>query len=393
MSEIKTSEEKKDDVFITDLTIHNVRHLKDIQIPLSKDERKHLILTGKNGSGKTSVLESLKASIWECLKGEILVPTGRRDVTWEVAQQNEAAKKLSVEFNSVTKFDDYCEAGQFLIAFFGAKRLAKMKIPKGIEKIYLKKKYDISEQPGKDFIQYIVNLKADKSFARDDNDHKRVKDIENWFEFFEKSLKVIFEDQSLKLEFDRDKYNFNIIQKGKEPFDFNTMADGYSAIIDVVTDIILRMEKHKTKSYDVQGVVLIDELEAHLHIALQKKIFPFLTRFFPRLQFIVTTHSPFILNSIDNAVIYDLENKFIVSDLSGYSYDGIVEGYFDNDKYSELIKNKIEKYEQLLDQKKRTEAEEEQMLDLRMYLKNIPDTLALELKTKFLQIESNRQNQ
>ena len=45
--------------FMTALNIYNVRHLKDIIIPLSKTECKSLILTGKNGSGKTSVLKAL----------------------------------------------------------------------------------------------------------------------------------------------------------------------------------------------------------------------------------------------------------------------------------------------------------------------------------------------
>ena len=362
MSEIKTSGEKKDDVFITDLTIHKVRHLKNIHIPLSEDERKHLILTGKNGSGKTSVLESLKNFIWDNLQSHHIVSGG--------PLYDAKVKEISVAFNDQDRFRKYIGSGHCLIAFYKARRQADMTIPKGLNKIAVKKQYKIDEYPGKEFIQYIVNLKAEKSFARDENDQKTVKNIEEWFKIFEKSLKEIFEDPSLKLEFDRKNYNYKILQEGKDPFDFNTMADGYSAIIDVVTDLILRMEKHKTKGYDIQGVVLIDELETHLHIALQKKIFPFLTRFFPRIQFIVTTHSPFILNSIDNTVIYDLENKFIVSDLSGYSYDGIVEGFFDNDKYSELIKNKIEIYEQLLNQEKRTEAEEEQMRDLRMYLKD-----------------------
>jgi len=135
---------------------------------------------------------------------------------------------------------------------------------------------------------------------------------------------------------------------------------------------------------------LIDEIDAHLHINLQKKIFPFLTRFFPRIQFIVTTHSPFVLNSIENAVIYDLEKKLLVNDLSGYAYDGIVEGYFETDKYSEIIKNKIAQYEQLVNRKKRTEKEEDQMIDLKKYLESIPGHLAPELKAKFQQIELNR---
>ena len=54
------------------------------------------------------------------------------------------------------------------------------------------------------------------------------------------------------------------------------------------------MEKRHSRIYDVQGIALVDEIETHLHIDLQKKILPFLTNFFPKIQFIVTTHSPFV---------------------------------------------------------------------------------------------------
>lgn len=46
-------------LFISALTIEKVRHLEDIRIPLSKDRMKHLIFTGRNGSGKTSVLDAM----------------------------------------------------------------------------------------------------------------------------------------------------------------------------------------------------------------------------------------------------------------------------------------------------------------------------------------------
>ena len=46
-------------IFLTNLDIKKVRHLENISIPLDKNKRKHLIFTGKNGSGKTSVLESM----------------------------------------------------------------------------------------------------------------------------------------------------------------------------------------------------------------------------------------------------------------------------------------------------------------------------------------------
>ncbi|MEA2012738.1 MAG: AAA family ATPase, partial [Verrucomicrobiota bacterium] len=92
-------------------------------------------------------------------------------------------------------------------------------------------------------------------------------------------------------------------------FGLNELSDGYSSLLAVLTELILRMEAHNASNYDMQGVVLIDEIETHLHVELQKKVLPFLVSFFPKIQFIVTTHSPFILSSLSNAVICDLEKK------------------------------------------------------------------------------------
>ena len=64
--------------------------------------------------------------------------------------------------------------------------------------------------------------------------------------------------------------------------------------------------------FDMEGVVLVDEIETHLHLELQKKILPILTTLFPNIQFIITTHAPFILSSLDNTVIYDLQSRTLV---------------------------------------------------------------------------------
>jgi hypothetical protein len=63
----------------------------------------------------------------------------------------------------------------------------------------------------------------------------------------------------------------------------------------------------------IQGVVLIDEIEKHLHIRLQKEVLPKLMKLFPKVQFIVTSHSPFLNmgladEALDNALILDLDN-------------------------------------------------------------------------------------
>ena len=52
-------------IYMTELYLEKVRHLKDIRIPISENGLRHLILTGENGSGKTSVLDALSHFINE----------------------------------------------------------------------------------------------------------------------------------------------------------------------------------------------------------------------------------------------------------------------------------------------------------------------------------------
>lgn len=66
------------------------------------------------------------------------------------------------------------------------------------------------------------------------------------------------------------------------------------------------------------GIVLIDEVDKHLHIKLQKEVLPHLFELFPNIQFIVSSHSPFLNMGLattcsSRAVIYDLDNGGIVS--------------------------------------------------------------------------------
>lgn len=138
---------------------------------------------------------------------------------------------------------------------------------------------------------------------------------------------------------------------GREPFDFNTLSSGYAAVLDIVVDLIIRMEKQLDRSFDfsISGIVLIDEIETHLHLELQKNVIKLLTTVFPNIQFIVSSHSPFILNSLDNVVIYDLEKKvFVEHGLADVPYSGIVEGYFKADELSDELRNKFEEYKQIV---------------------------------------------
>ena len=143
--------------------------------------------------------------------------------------------------------------------------------------------------------------------------------------------------------------------------------------------------------YNAQGIVLIDELETHLHIELQKKILPFLTKFFPNIQFIVTTHSPYILNSISNAKAYDLEKHVELENLAAFSSDELAEGYFEADEYSDTLKEELERYAQLCSGKKLTEEERAERAELKIKFKNLSTDLSGAAREKFEDIERRRE--
>ena len=176
--------------------------------------------------------------------------------------------------------------------------------------------------------------------ARNNGKNDKADSIKRWFDSFTNLLRKIFGDDSLELIFEEEGFSFRIREKGREPFDFNTLSSGFAAVLDIVLDLIVRMEKKTNRSFDfnIPGIVLVDEIETHLHIELQKSVLELLTTIFPNIQFIVSTHSPFILNSIPETVIYDLENHTLVEKgLADIPYGGIVEGYFRSSEMSKTL--------------------------------------------------------
>jgi energy-coupling factor transporter ATP-binding protein EcfA2 len=96
------------------------------------------------------------------------------------------------------------------------------------------------------------------------------------------------------------------------------LSDGYRSVLSMTFELIKHMinaygadavfEKIKTGEMciDVPGVVLIDEIDAHLHPAWQRKIGPWFTKYFPQIQFIVTTHSPLVCQAAVEGTIWQL---------------------------------------------------------------------------------------
>ena len=366
-------------LYITKLTINKVRHLKNISIPLSENQIKHLILTGKNGSGKTSVIEALARYLDKIF-------TGERENAFRNCQ-----KELDIKLNNkIESIPELADKYHYILAYYDAARVFQAEQPRQIEKVELQDYYGLTEFPRKEFVKYLLDLKMTEALARNNNKTEKSDEIQTWFVKLEQLLKQIFDDKTVELEFDEETFEFHILQHGKEPFDFNTLSSGYQAGLDIILDIIMRMQNQTQRSFDfnLPGIVLIDEIETHLHLELQKNIMPFLTAIFPNIQFIVTSHSPFILNSIRNVVIYDLEKNLLVENgLDNVPYDGIVEGYFGADKLSDALKQKFERYKTLVKKKCLSDEELNEIAELELYLDDIPDYLALGISTEYQELK------
>ena len=406
--------------FISEIDIEKLYHLSDIKIKLDSNKRQHLLLTGKNGSGKTSLLLEIEKFL-RAINDENLSQVFDQYPTWI----NEAKKKvLSASSDSekyaadkdlkqclgfLKKYSDGVQInlnqyeglemmyhnGKFITAYFPSERKAQFMRPNGVENITLENTYGIDESAGDILLKYMVHLKTQQAYARNEGDQTTANQIQKWFDRFDSALQILLDEESIHIEYDYKKYDFKIRQNGREPFSFNELSDGYSSVIYIVSDLILRMDKNwlledKISEYDYQGIVLIDELETHLHIELQKKIFPFLTKFFPKIQFIVTTHSPYILNSISNAKAYDLERQVELDNLSGFSSDDLAEGYFEADAYSDELKNSLNRYEELCFRKDLTEDERAERAEIRIRFKNISSELSGAAKERFEDIERRR---
>lgn len=113
-----------------------------------------------------------------------------------------------------------------------------------------------------------------------------------------------------KLRVRRSPLRMTINKNGSELI-INQLSDGEKCLLAMVGDIARRLaiaNPGLENPLAGEGVVMIDEIELHLHPDWQRKIIPSLTRTFPNLQFIVTTHSPQIISHVQPDSIYLLES-------------------------------------------------------------------------------------
>jgi predicted ATP-binding protein involved in virulence len=137
----------------------------------------------------------------------------------------------------------------------------------------------------------------------------------------------------------------------------DSKSDGEKAIIALVADIAYNLslahDFSESENYlGSKGIVIIDEIETHLHPTWQRKILELLTKVFPGIQFIVSTHSPQVLSSVKSESIFVSENfefKNIGYKTRGLDSNSILKYVFDSTERIKFLVDKIEEFDDEMD--------------------------------------------
>lgn len=355
--------------------------INEISIPVPYTEKKaelslngkNLIITGGNGSGKTSFI----SSIYEFLKDGLNQPNnnnkqhleqqlssyeynlkqGGRDsgnYSWYEQEIIKIKRRLhALDKFHITTFTKDSANTRSLLRFHKALREAAITAPQFVPRLsalLAENAHFSNEQDGDNiFENYLISLKTSQSYAISfDKDQEKATRIQNWFNKIESDLQGLFEDTQLKLRFDSTEGKFYLHQNMKDKFTFQTLSSGYSSILRIYADLIMRIEMWELTPESIEGIVFIDEIDAHLHVSLQKQILRFFSNSFPKIQFIVTTHSPFVVSSVTDAVIYDLSSNQQIVDVSSYSNNIILQELFGVNPMSIVLSDKLEEIEKII---------------------------------------------
>jgi len=345
-----------DKFHISRIHIENYKKYTSLDIELKKN---FMLIIGENGSGKTSVLDAIATLLGGYLQAFKDIPSTERhsitksDIKLDIIDRDE---NISVKYNTPVAIAGICNINATNINIRRIRQNTNTTAMTKLLKIENKDLFDIVKQLEKDddnilpIISYHgtgrlweqSNKKSSKmeKLTKYDgykdclNAKSNYRNFIVWFEKQErhsfnvrkqvpileavrntviKMMSMLTKKEVELFIYREDDLEIKYVDEEKRE-KVSTLSDGYRNIIGIVSDIAYRMAVlNPDLGLDVtektSGVVLIDELDLHLHPKWQKEIVNILTTLFPKVQFIVTSHSPFIIQSQTSGSIIKLDES------------------------------------------------------------------------------------
>lgn len=208
------------------------------------------------------------------------------------------------------------------------------------------------------WVQYFTMQWKNHIYRKDNEKKDYIDSITNKMIEFSKPVSGVADNNSdleitdLGLEARGKKDVLIVSFKNGDRIPFNELPQGYKRIFSITFDIANR-SYILNKNCDPTGIVIIDELELHLHPSIAQEILKRLTTTFKNIQFIVSTHSPLVITNFkqnENNILYKLykeEGKYKnvqVEDLYGIDYNSGLKYSMDTPERDSHVQELLEAY-------------------------------------------------
>ena len=279
--------------YIKDITIEHYFFLEKIEL-INLHNKKEIYIVGENGDGKTLFLQAL-----------VLALRGNEETVNHLIKDTRNKMKLSVidsngdEYRYVKNDNNY----KNIIAY-------------GVHRSRYKGSKNINGYLG--LFDSDLNLNNMENWLKD-LELSELKKEKNSIplSIVKKMLIEILDNNLTAIEIKNGKVDF---KEGDNSVTINQLSEGYKSVVIWVSDLLSRLVKLQPTIQNIQefrGVVLVDEIDLHLHPKWGYSIVEKLRKWFPNIQFIFTTHSPtVILGSSKDAVFFKIYKEGFVSKIS-----------------------------------------------------------------------------
>ena len=375
------------------------------------DQFKHIIITGKNGSGKTTILNRIYTLIGSCINDTPFQQVQALQTNINSYPNDKLMDQWKTELKKITDIElrffnhnqsnlselayDYLKrnVGNYIFSYFQAHRKMSLSdvytVTKESEFINQLNDPVIKEQFISSLKQYLVNKKVYEAFDYMDSNTETQNQNNFFFQKLTDTLRTVLNDKNLTLKFEKENFEFYIKLGDGRKVTFNQLSDGFSAFMSILLELFIRVDIIRKQRNDFtlnpEGIILIDEPETHFHIEMQYEILSLLNNLFPDIQLIVATHSPAIISSLKNAVVYDLSTrKEVYRGIASSSFSELMVTHFGLENEFSPIADKI-----IDDFKKAyTEKNEKKMMALmEEYEEYLTPSLNLEIEFRIAELK------